>query len=111
MTHAPPVARAAVRDLRVSRIREVANAGMDRADLLAFWFGEPDEVTPAFIRQAGIDALQSGDTFYTQNLGIPALREAIADYSSRLHRPLPMDRVAVTNSGMSALMGVVARKR
>jgi aspartate/methionine/tyrosine aminotransferase len=99
-----PAARDAVRALRASRIREVANAGMARGDVLAFWFGEPDEVTPEFIRQAAVDALAAGDTFYTQNLGIPALREAIAAYITRLHRPTGVDGIAVTNSGMSALM-------
>ncbi len=77
---------------------------MGREDVLAFWFGEPDEVTPAFIRQAAIDSLNAGETFYTQNLGMPELREAIASYVSRLHGPAGVDRVAVTNSGMSALM-------
>jgi aspartate/methionine/tyrosine aminotransferase len=100
----PLAARDAVHSLRASRIREVANTGMGRKDVLAFWFGEPDEVTPDFIRQAAVDALASGDTFYTQNLGIPALREAIADYVTRLHRRTLVDSIAVTNSGMSALM-------
>ena len=98
------MARKAVRELRASKIREVANAGMGRGDVLAFWFGEPDEVTPAFIRQAGIDALHAGETFYTHNLGIPDLRQALATYVSRLHGPVEVDRVAVTSSGMSALM-------
>jgi aspartate/methionine/tyrosine aminotransferase len=93
----PPVAREAVRALRASRIREVANAGMGRADVLPFWFGEPDEITPEFIRKAAIDALAAGDTFYTQNHGIPALREAIAEYITRLHRPTGIDGIAVTN--------------
>jgi aspartate/methionine/tyrosine aminotransferase len=97
-------ARDAIRRLRASKIRDVANAGMGRKDVVAFWFGEPDEVTPAFIRQAGIDALNAGETFYTQNLGIPELRQAIAGYVSRLHRPVRDERIAVTNSGMSALM-------
>ena len=72
--------------------------------MLAFWFGEPDEVTPAFIRQAGVDALHAGETFYTHNLGIPELRTAIASYVTRLHRPAGVDNIAATNSGMSALM-------
>ena len=97
-------ARDAIRRLRASKIREVANAGLGRKDVLAFWFGEPDEVTPDFIRQAGIDALNAGETFYTQNLGIPELRQAIAAYVSRFRRPVREERIAVTNSGMSALM-------
>ncbi|MCW5624656.1 MAG: pyridoxal phosphate-dependent aminotransferase [Burkholderiales bacterium] len=101
---APLTARSAVLELRDSKIREVANAGMGRDDVIAFWFGEPDEVTPEFIRRAGMDALAAGDTFYTQNLGIPPLRQAIADYVTGLHRPTPADQVVVTNSGMAALM-------
>ncbi len=97
-------ARPAVRALRASKIREVANAGIGRQDIAAFWFGEPDEVTPHFIRQAAVDALNAGDTFYTPNLGIPELREALAGYVTRLHRPTEVDDVAITNSGMSALM-------
>jgi len=102
-------ARPAVQQLRSSKIREVANAGMGKKDVIAFWFGEPDEVTPDFIRQAGIDALERGETFYTQNLGIPELRVSIGNYVSRLHRndgsgQIAADNIAVTNSGMSALM-------
>jgi aspartate/methionine/tyrosine aminotransferase len=97
-------ARAAVANLRSSKIRQVANVGMGQADVLPFWFGESDEVTPEFIRQAGIAALESGDTFYTQNLGIPPLREAIAAYLTKLHGATDPGQVVVTNSGMAALM-------
>jgi aspartate/methionine/tyrosine aminotransferase len=100
----PLTARPGVLALRSSRIREVANAGMGRADVLPFWFGEPDEVTPEFIRRAAIDSLEAGETFYTQNLGLPELRDVLAAYLSRLHRPTRAGEIAVTNSGMSALM-------
>jgi aspartate/methionine/tyrosine aminotransferase len=97
-------ARSAVARLTASQIREVANAGMGDPAILAFWFGEPDEVTPAFIRDEATAALARGETFYTQNLGIGELREAIAGYVSRLHRPTSADEIAVTASGMAALM-------
>src|SRR5438045_9603953 len=100
--HSVPVdssARSRVRSLVSSQIREVANAGMDDPDILAFWFGEPDEVTPAFIRAAATAALERGETFYTQNHGIPELREAIAGYQSWLHRPTLADEITVTASG------------
>jgi aspartate/methionine/tyrosine aminotransferase len=99
-----PAARNAVQRLVASQIREVANAGMGDPAILPFWFGEPDEVTPAFIRDAAAKALASGDTFYTENFGIPELRTAIAGYVSRLHRATAPDEIAVTASGMSALM-------
>ena len=99
-----PHAREAVRTLRASKIREVANAGLGDPAVLPFWFGEPDETTPEFIRRAAIDALAAGDTFYTHNLGIPELRDTLAEYVSRLHRPVTRERIAVTSSGVSALM-------
>ncbi len=99
-----PSARAAVRALMPSQIREVANAGLDEPGVLPFWFGEPDEVTPAFIRDAAAQSLARGETFYSQNFGIPELRDALGAYVSRLHRPTSADHIAVTASGMSALM-------
>jgi aspartate/methionine/tyrosine aminotransferase len=78
---------------------------MDRTDIAAFWFGESDLPTPDFIREAAVRALEGAETFYTQNLGRPALREAIAAYAGGLHgRAVEAARVAVTGSGVSALM-------
>ena len=96
--------RSLIADLPGSKIREVANAGLDREDVLAFWFGESDEPTPAFIRDAATQSIARGETFYSHNLGLPELREALAAYTSRLHRPLEASRIAVTSSGVSALM-------
>ena len=47
--------------LPASRIREVANAGIGRSDILKFWFGEGDQVTPGFIRDAAKSALAKRD--------------------------------------------------
>ena len=96
--------RQAIQNLEASKIREVANAGLGRDDVLAFWFGESDEVTPDFIRQAAIDSLQRGETFYAHNLGLPELREAVASYTSRLHPAVDAGRIAITSGGVSALM-------
>ena len=96
--------RQALHNLEASKIREVANAGIGRDDVLAFWFGESDEVTPDFIRQAAIDSLQRGETFYAHNLGLPELREAVASYTSRLHPAVDAGRIAITSGGVSALM-------
>jgi aspartate/methionine/tyrosine aminotransferase len=102
--HLDTTAREAVRGLVASQIREVANAGLGEPGILPFWFGEPDEVTPAYIREAAIASINAGETFYTLNFGIDELRDAIATYVSRLHRPIAVENVAVTASGMSALM-------
>ncbi|MFC5519435.1 pyridoxal phosphate-dependent aminotransferase [Polaromonas jejuensis] len=100
--------RQAVLNLEESMIRQVANAGMGRSDVLKFWFGESDEVTPAFIREAAIASLQQGETFYAHNLGLPELREAIARYATSLRcpgaAPIGADRIAITSGGVNALM-------
>ncbi|MCU0925817.1 MAG: pyridoxal phosphate-dependent aminotransferase [Hydrogenophaga sp.] len=100
--------RSVVESLEESRIREVANEGLGRADVLKFWFGESDEVTPTFIREAAIASLQAGETFYAHNLGLPELRHAIADYTHGLHPQQTTDhwfnRLAVTSGGVNGLM-------
>jgi aspartate/methionine/tyrosine aminotransferase len=96
--------RDVIQNLEESKIREVANAGMGRADVLPFWFGESDEATPEFIREAAIESLRRGETFYAHNLGLPELRQAIATYTSRLHPGVQSDRIAVTSGGVNALM-------
>ena len=87
-----------------SKIREVANAALGHGDVLPFWFGESDEATPAFIREAAVRSLHDGETFYAHNLGLPALREALSAYIGGLHRPVHAQRIAVTSSGVNALM-------
>ena len=102
---ASPIARPEVLSLRASQIREVANAGMGRKDVLPFWVGESDQPTPAFIREATARALMEGQTFYTHNLGRTDLRDALSGYLTRLHgRPMGTERLAVVNSGVNALM-------
>ena len=99
--------RALIADLPASRIREVADAGLGRSDVLAFWFGESDEITPVPVRDAAVTSIEAGETFYSPNLGLPELRSALAAQVSRLHAPpVPIgpERIAVTSSGVSALM-------
>jgi aspartate/methionine/tyrosine aminotransferase len=97
-------ARAAVRALAASKIRELFNSGLGRTDILPFWVGEPDEPTPEFIRKAGMDSIAAGETFYTHNLGIPELREALFVYLRELHKGFQSQEVVATSAGVSALM-------
>jgi len=102
--HTPLTARAAVRSLAASKIRELYNEGLGRRDVLGFWVGEPDQPTPQFIRDAATASIAAGELFYTHNLGIGELRDALAAYVARLHRPTTREQVAVTSAGVSALM-------
>ena len=85
-------------------IRTVSVEGAGVADLIPLWFGEPDAVTPRFIRDAAKRALDAGQTFYNSNYGIDPLRAAIDEYQSGLGRRSAFDRVCVTASGVNAVM-------
>jgi aspartate/methionine/tyrosine aminotransferase len=98
------LARPTVRALAASKIRELFNSGIGRTDILPFWVGEPDEPTPEFIRKAGMDSIAAGETFYTHNLGIPEIREALTAYLRGLHKGFQSREVAVTSAGVNALM-------
>ena len=97
-------ARPAVRSLAASKIRELFNSGLGRPDILPFWVGEPDEPTPESIRKAGMDSIAAGETFYTHNLGIPELREALCVYLGGLHPGFRSREVVATSAGVNALM-------
>ncbi len=101
----PRLVRPEIERLGESLIRHVAEANIGRDDVIPLWFGEPDTATPDFIKQAAVRALEADRVFYTQNRGIPPLREAIAGYAGNLHRrEIGTERITVTASGMSALM-------
>jgi aspartate/methionine/tyrosine aminotransferase len=102
---AEAVARDRVRSLRGSKIREIANAGMHDPDVLPFWFGEPDLVTPQFIRDAAIESLARGETFYSQNFGIPELRSELARYVTRLRTSRACRSTTTRADGRSTSIG------
>ena len=52
-------------------------------DIVHLQIGEPDFDTPSHVTEAGIAALRSGYTHYVPALGLPQLRDAIAEYISR----------------------------
>jgi aspartate aminotransferase len=84
--------------------KEMRSAGRDVLDLST---GEPDFRTPEFASQAGIAAIQQGFTHYTPVPGIPALRNAIADYLTKsTGRRADAGGVVVTNGAKQALFNV-----
>lgn len=105
----PPVSNSTIRDriaqMPSSKIREVAALGFDDPAVIPLWFGESDQPTPAFIKQAATDALQADETFYAPNHGIRPLREALSRYMEGLYgRAVDVDRITVTASGIQAVM-------
>ncbi len=63
-----------------SGIRDYFELVQGLEGVISLGVGEPDFTTPWHIREAAIYALERGHTSYTSNLGMPQLREAIAEY-------------------------------
>ncbi len=78
--------RPEIEALELTGISRIALPYIQEKDILPLWFGESDSVTPQFIRDAAIEALNNGQTFYDNARGTPALREAIKRYLDRLYR-------------------------
>jgi aspartate aminotransferase len=101
--HPAPI-RDIVARIPTSKIGDVAALGRDNPDVIPLWFGEGDLTTPEFISEAATRALKAGHTFYTWQRGIPELRQAIAEYTTRLYgNQCKADRITVTSSGMQAI--------
>jgi aspartate aminotransferase len=101
--HPAPI-RDIVAHIPTSKIGDVAALGRDNPDVIPLWFGEGDLTTPEFISEAATRALKAGHTFYTWQRGIPELRQAIAEYTTRLYgNQCKADRITVTSSGMQAI--------
>lgn len=73
-------------------------------DVISLGVGEPDFVTPWHVREACFYALERGYTTYTANAGLPALRDAIAQYLETFDLLYdPKDEVLVTVGGSEAI--------
>jgi aspartate/methionine/tyrosine aminotransferase len=97
--------RPAIRSLGPSGITQVTALGLGDPDVLPLWFGETDLVTPPFIREAAIQALEDGRTFYTNARGILPLREAIRDFHRRtVGAEIGLERITVPGGAMLAVV-------
>ena len=100
-----PLLASSVLNVPHSRIRELAEIAMSMPGVLKLYFGESNQPTPEFIKQAAVKALAEGYTFYTENAGLPSLRRALADYYSKLQGVAldPDTEIVITASGVQAL--------
>ncbi len=83
MSNAASRIAAHIRDIPRSGIRDFFDIVSTMKDVISLGIGEPDFDTPWHIREAAIHALERGATSYTSNLGLLALRQAIARYTDR----------------------------
>ena len=73
-------------------------------DIIHFEVGEPDFVTPGEICESAIESIKSGETKYTESLGIPELRETIAkNYNKNYGQNIPYSNVVVSSGSSPAI--------
>ena len=74
-------------------------------DVVGLTVGQPDFVTPWHIREAGIESLEKGKTYYTSNAGTMELRREIDKYlTRRFHVSYdPNGEIIVTVGGSEAI--------
>ena len=94
-----------VTEIRPSGIRKFFDLLETRKDAISLTVGQPDFITPWHIREAGIESLEKGKTYYTSNAGTLELREEICRYLERRFDLSydPRREVIVTVGGSEAI--------
>lgn len=94
-----------VTDLKPSGIRKFFDMLSGMKDVVALTVGQPDFITPWHIREAAIESIEKGKTYYTSNAGLPELREEISNYMKRRFslEYCPKEEIFVTVGGSEAI--------
>ena len=94
-----------IKKVKPSGIRRFFDIANEMENVISLSIGEPDFSTPWHVREAGIDSLQQGKTWYTPNRGFMELRQEIANYfTRRFHVNYdPAAQVLVTVGGSEAI--------
>lgn len=99
--------RPAVAGIEEHQILAVSKLALGDPSVIAMWYGESDLPTETSIRQAAIDSLNAGETYYGHKRGLPEFQQALADYMTDLYgKEIKSDRVSLSQSGMSGIMMV-----
>ncbi len=94
-----------IRQVKPSGIRKFFDIANEMDNVISLSIGEPDFKTPWHIREAGIDSLEKGRTWYSPNRGFGELRSEIAKYYKRKFslEYNPDKEVLVTVGGSEAI--------
>ena len=92
-------------DTPKSGIRKFFDLMSTMNDVVGLTVGEPDFQTPWHIREAGIESLEHGKTYYTANAGLMELRSEINNYMTRRFNVSydPSSEIIVTVGGSEAI--------
>lgn len=95
-----------VKGIKPSGIRRFFDMAAEmKGQVISLSIGEPDFTTPNCILDAGVRALQAGETHYTANQGIMKLREEISRFVAKRYDQHydPKTEIVVTVGGSEAI--------
>ena len=94
-----------VLQMKPSGIRKFFDMLSGMEDVVALTVGQPDFITPWHIREAAIESIEKGKTYYTSNAGTPELRLEISKYLKRRFNVSyqPQSEIFVTVGGSEAI--------
>lgn len=94
-----------LQSLKPSGIRKFFDIASEMDDVISLSIGEPDFSTPWHVRQAGIQTLEKGKTWYSPNRGFMELRQEICKWMARKYQVEydPATDVVVTVGGSEAI--------
>ena len=105
-----PLTNTRVSKIPASGIRRFfdMSAGIDGA--ISLGVGEPDFITPDLFRDAAIRSISKGETKYTSNYGIKALRDAIVEHTAKLRGvSYDAEREVIVTVGVSEAVDLALR--
>jgi aminotransferase len=99
-----------LRDIPKSGIRDFFDIVAGRKDVISLGIGEPDFQTPWHIREKAIASIERGATRYTSNLGMPELRQALAEYMrTSFHADYDWQHEILVTVGVSEAFDIALR--
>ena len=96
-------------DIKPSGIRKFFDILETMKGVVSLTVGQPDFPTPWHIRDAAIDSIQKGKTYYTSNAGTPELRREISSYLSRRFSINYNEKQIITTVGGSEAIDIIIR--
>ena len=96
-------------DIKPSGIRKFFDILETMKGVVSLTVGQPDFPTPWHIRDAAIDSIQKGKTYYTSNAGTPELRREISSYLSLRFSINYNEKQIITTVGGSEAIDIIIR--
>ncbi len=96
-------------EIKPSGIRKFFDILETMKGVVSLTVGQPDFPTPWHVRDAAIDSIQKGKTYYTSNAGTPELRREIGAYLSRSFGIDYSEDQIITTVGGSEAIDIIIR--